>query len=321
MCDQYNFNHASKNEGALMHGAGSFAGGDAKTTRRVVEEMLDATMSEEFRHFDLHVDGGAAVREGNREWPAYLAAHRHEYVRTICDVLEFSHRTGAKRVLEIGAFFGLVCITLQKFGLEVVAADIPEYMEMPEQVERFQRNGVARASVRLQDFVMPFEDERFDVIIMTEVLEHLNFNPVPLLKEINRVGAKESLFYLSLPNLAYYMHRLRFLFGKSMHQSIDSYFEQVKPGSLEIVNGHWREYTRAEIVDLLSQLGYTIHRHYFFSVVDVKPNPTPKNRLTKFVFSLIPSFKENQTTLAIRSERCKLSIHIPQTVHDTLRSV
>jgi SAM-dependent methyltransferase len=292
-----------------------------KTLRQTVEDVLDATVREEFRHFDLHVDGGIAVRDENPEWPGYLAAHRHEYVRTVCDVLEFSRKTGAKRVLEIGAFFGLVCITLKKFGLDVVAADIPEYMEMPEQIERFGRNGVARASVRLQDYLMPFEDERFDVVIMTEVLEHLNFNPVPLLKEINRIGAKDSLFYLSLPNLAYYMNRVRFLFGESMLQSIDTYFKQVTPGSLEIVNGHWREYTKAEVVEMLTRLGYTIEEHYFFSIVDVRPNPTPKNRLTRFVFSLLPSFKENQTTLAIRSRRSDLPLHIPKTVHATLRSV
>ena len=292
-----------------------------KTLRQTVEEVLDATLREEFHHFDLHLDGRAAVREENVEWPGYLAAHRHEYVRTICDVLEFTRRTSTKRVLEIGAFFGLVALTLKKFGLDVVAADIPEYMEMPEQVERFGRSGVARASVRLQDYVMPFEDERFDVIIMTEVLEHLNFNPVPLIKEINRIGAKNSLFYLSLPNLAYYMNRLRFLFGKSMLQSVGSYFSQVTPGSLEIVNGHWREYTKAEIVEMLTRLGYTFERHYFFSIVDVKPNPTAKNRLTKFVFSLLPSFKENQTVLAIRSKRSDLPLYIPATVHATLRSV
>ena len=292
-----------------------------KSLRQTVEEALDATIREEFRHFDLHVDGGAAVREKNPEWPCYLASHRHEYVRTICDVLHFSQKTGAKRVLEIGAFFGLVCLTLKKFGLDVVAADIPEYMEMPEQVERFGRNGVTRASVRLQEYLMPFDDERFDIIIMTEVLEHLNFNPVPLIKEINRIGAKDSLFYLSLPNLAYYMNRIRFLFGNSMLQPIKAYVEQVTPGSIEIVNGHWREYTKAEIAELLICLGYRIERHYFFSIVDVLPNPTLKNRLTRLVFSLLPSFKENQTALAIRSKRSEIPIYIPLTVHATLRSV
>jgi hypothetical protein len=50
-------------------------------------------------------------------------------------------------------------------------------------------------------------------IVMCEVLEHLNFNPLPLIKEINRVGKPNSLFYLSLPNQAYYRNRLKLLFG------------------------------------------------------------------------------------------------------------
>lgn len=216
---------------------------------------------------------------------------------------------------------GLVCLTRRKFGFEVTAADIPEYIEMPEQGERFSRHGVERASVRLEDFVLPFRDEQFDVIIMTEVLEHRNFNPVPLIKEINRIGAKGSLFYLSLPNLAFYANRVKFLFGKSMLQPVESYFTQVTPGSIEIVDGHWREYTKAEIVEMLTRLGYTIERHYYFSIVDVLPSPTLKNRLTRLVFSLLPSFRENQTTLAIRSRRTDLAISIPHSVHASLRSV
>ena len=106
-----------------------------------------------------------------------------------------------------------------------------------------------------------------------------------------------------------------------MLQPIEAYINQVTPGSIEIVNGHWREYTKAEIVELLTRLGYTIERHYFFSIVDVLPSPTLKNRLTRLVFTLLPSFGENQTTIAIRSQRTELPIYIPHTVHGSLRSV
>src|SRR5262249_43301374 len=147
---------------------------------------------------------GERVLSANAEMPIYLRRHTPEYIRTIFDVTRFANANGTKKILEIGAFFGMVSICLAKLGFDVVAADIPEYMSMPEQKERFDRHGIRTASVRLQDYVLPFEDESFDAVIMCEVLEHLNFNPLPLLKEINRVGAANSLFYLSLPNLAYY---------------------------------------------------------------------------------------------------------------------
>jgi hypothetical protein len=68
---------------------------------------------------------------------------------------------------------------------------------------------------------------------------------------------------------------------------------------------------------MLQRMGYELSRQYYFSVVDDKKNPTPRNRLTRLVFSIIPSWKENQTTLAVRKTRTALAFCIPKTVHPT----
>ena len=81
----------------------------------------------------------------------YISHHRHEYVRTVRDVLK--HRPPVEpgiAVLEIGAFFGVVCIALASLGYEVTAADIPEYIELPEQAERYGRFGIQTRGVRLR---------------------------------------------------------------------------------------------------------------------------------------------------------------------------
>ena len=281
-----------------------------------IDLLVNSILEEEFKFFELDPFG---IKKNSSEISEYLVAHRHEYVRTIKDIVQFAEHHRVETVLEIGAFFGIVSICLSKLGFRVCAADIPEYMSMSEQKERFGRYGIEMAEVRLQDYILPFKDERFDVIIMCEVLEHLNFNPLPLLKEINRIGTPNSLFYLSLPNLAYYRNRLKFLLGHSMLQPIDDYFKQLDPNDILIVNGHWREYTGAEIIEMLTPLGYEIERQYYFSIVDTLKHPTLKQQLTKLVFGLFPSFKENQTTLAIRKERTKLQFHIPNTVSEKVR--
>ena len=50
------------------------------------------------------------------------------------------------------------------------------------------------AGVRLQDYVLNFEEGANNAVIMCEVLEHLNFNPFPLLKEINRILSVGGVF-------------------------------------------------------------------------------------------------------------------------------
>ena len=71
----------------------------------------------EIGSFDLKIEGASqgmpslATANGTA---SYVARHRHEYVRTVRDVLEFAEPDSeqAPRVLEIGAFFGTTCIAV-----------------------------------------------------------------------------------------------------------------------------------------------------------------------------------------------------------------
>lgn len=279
----------------------------------------------ELANFDLRVEGAAQGMPNinTASGPAsYIARHRHEYVRTVSDVLQFRSSTfGPVRVLEIGAFFGVNCMALRSLGYEVVAADMPEFIDNPDQIRRYARHGIATKGVRLEEFVLPFDDESFDVIIMCEVLEHLNFNPLPLLKEINRIGSPNSIFYLSLPNVAQISNRRAVLRGKSIGISIAEFFTQLDPQSSEIVNGHWREYTAAEIREMLTRLGYGIAKQYYFSVNDSMESSTLRRKVSRRFYEKFPWLKENQTTIAIRERRTDLKFRIPATVHPTLREL
>ena len=121
----------------------------------------------ELVNFDLVI-----VETSNAPLSTYVQRHRHEYIRTVRDVLSAmpaEAQGGNIRVLEIGSFFGVVCMALKYLGYDVTASDIPEYIEIPEQIKRFSRHGIATASVRLEDYILPFSDETYDVIIMCEV--------------------------------------------------------------------------------------------------------------------------------------------------------
>ena len=269
--------------------------------------------------FDLIVE---ASEEGTVPPSTYLARHRHEYVRTVTDILR--HRppdAGPVRVLELGAFFGTVCIALASLGYEVTAADIPEYIDMPEQVARYARHKVRTKGVRLQNFEMPFEAESFDVVIMCEVLEHLNFNPLPLLKEINRILAPGGIFYLSLPNYANIRNRVKVLRGGAPGIDVESFYEQLRPGGQEIVYGHWREYTAPEVRAMLEPLGFRIERQYYFGLSEVQRGGGIKKKLARAIYRRFPVLKENQTTIAVREKRTDLPFRIPATVHPELTAI
>ena len=190
-------------------------------------EKAEALVSEVIRGFDGHYLDPYGTEGDRAGVPEYLFMHKHEYVRTISDILNFFGGSGRRKILEIGAFYGVVSICLSRLGFEVCAADTPEYVAIPAHAKRFQDFGVHPVGVRLQNYLLPFESDSFDCVIMCEVLEHLNFNPLPLIKEINRISKIGSLFYLALPNLAQLHNRLKLLFGRSIHPPIRLYFDQL----------------------------------------------------------------------------------------------
>lgn len=288
-------------------------------------EAVDAAIAE-IGAFDMKVEGaseGMPSIDTVGEVTSYVGRHRHEYIRTVRDVLEFFPPDPAqpKRVLEIGAFFGVPCIALAKLGYTVTAADAPEFIEQPEQIERYGRHGIASRGVRLEDFVLPFDDEAFDVVIMCEVIEHLNFNPLPLLKEINRVLSPGGLYYVALPNPLSLVHRKRMYKGKPNVFDVQEFFTQLDPASSEIVYGHWREYSPAEMRRLLEPLGFRIERQYYFSLGETQPVTSLRKRVARLFYSRLPQLKENQVTFAVRAKRTDLKMRIPATVHRELREL
>lgn len=58
---------------------------------------------------------------------------------------------------------------------------------------------------------MPYHDNKFDLVICLDVLEHLAFKDQPLcLLEIRRVLKENGKLLISVPNLAHLNSRLRF---------------------------------------------------------------------------------------------------------------
>lgn len=197
------------------------------------------------------------IGDANREY-RYLIGQRDGYVRTIQDILahfgDGDHRS--IKVLEIGAFLGVVSIALSQIGFQVTVTDIEEYIACANLRRRFDDCHIKYAASNLRDYSLPFRDEEFDAVIMCETIEHLNFNPLPVIQEINRVTKQNGLLYLTCPNLASAANRTQLLQGKSIHSPIDAFFAQLDPDRNMIVGLHWREYTADEIREMLQKLGF-----------------------------------------------------------------
>jgi SAM-dependent methyltransferase len=228
------------------------------------------------------------IGAGDSEYQ-YLQNLKYSYARTVKDVAPMLEK-GAK-VLEIGSLLGVVSIALTQLGFIVTGTDIPEFHASTKLQELYKKNNIAFDKVNLHNYSLPYADESFDMIIICEVLEHLNFNPLPVLQEMNRVLKKGGFIYIAMPNQACIDNRLKMLSGRSIHDPIQYFFDQLDRNKNIIVSRHWKEYTMAEAIEMVERMGFDITRNYYFS----QNGPRKTTFLTAFriLSYLLPAFRSS----------------------------
>ncbi len=226
----------------------------------------------------------------------YLLRQRNAYVRTVADLyrLLHYHEQDATRILEIGAYLGIVSTAASKLGFQVDAFELHEFCHNERLQALYARNGVRLSPGDLSEYRLPFEDGTFDAVVMCETLEHLNFNPLPVIREINRVTRMGGVIYIAMPNGACLNKRLRLLCGQSVCNPIGDYFYQVDQRYNMKVGLHWREYMAYETQEMLEGIGYEVIETYFFESADLEPRLRLRRRLGKVLRDLWPALRHDQ---------------------------
>lgn len=259
---------------------------------RAVDEVLGEVIAE---YVDCPVDMlgiGDALGE-----LAYLNSLRDSYARTVNDVISLAGGSkNGKQVLELGSFLGAVSITLKRLGCRVSAADIPEFQSSDSLRKLYSRNGISFDGVNLRHAKLPFESESMDVVILCEVLEHLNFNPLPALQEIHRVLNQGGHLYLAMPNQANIINRMRLLSGHSIHNPISDFSAQLDRNSNMIVGLHWREYTMLETRQLIETMGFEVVTQKYYA--NRGSSAGPLVRLFRGILYAWPAFRPSLVVIA-----------------------
>ena len=179
----------------------------------------------------------------------------------------FSNRLG--NVLEIGPFYGYTPFLLQSFSSSytVLEGDDPAvhplaalYRERKialQFVDLFDLFGPTHSATRK----FPLSDSRFDTILCWETMEHLNFNPVPFVRELHRVLKPGGRVCITVPNKASFQNVAGLLAGRGEKALIESYytFENSESGGKKAFYGfHWREYSAMELSSLFSRAGFHV---------------------------------------------------------------
>lgn len=96
---------------------------------------------------------------------------------------------------------------------------------------------------------LSYEKDTFDMLMMTDVLEHLHDSPRNLLNDLLQLVKKEGYLFATVPNAVNIRKRIAVLFGKTNLPSFEIYYWYPGPW-----RGHIREYTKDDLTKLAEYL-------------------------------------------------------------------
>ena len=105
---------------------------------------------------------------------------------------EFERFRKNNKMLDVGCGPGLFLIEAKKRGWEVYGTEFTD-----NQLAYLNNKGINTLKGKLSD--ASFENELFDVIISSEVIEHIN-NPVEEMQQFHRLLRKGGVVYITTPN-------------------------------------------------------------------------------------------------------------------------
>jgi 2-polyprenyl-3-methyl-5-hydroxy-6-metoxy-1,4-benzoquinol methylase len=208
----------------------------------------------------------------------------------------------AKRVLELGPATGYMSKAMIERGCTVVGIELDPAMGV--QAEQFCERVIVGDLDKL-DLAAELGEEKFDVIVAADVLEHLR-DPLATLNALRRHLSDDGAFVISIPNVAHGSVRLALLAGHFRYGDI---------GLLD--STHLRFFTRESFEQLLdeAELGLAeLHRHELnldaseievdFNAVPVELREAlerdPDARTYQFVAKAVPMAREGLREIQAR---------------------
>jgi len=186
--------------------------------------------------------------------PHYLEAYRdseRRYWEHIPGWIAEDFGDGAEACLDVGCAYGtLMVYCKQVTGATAYGVDfVPHYMS--EALVAAEGLEYAVSNVELDP--IPW-DRTFDIVVMTEVLEHLNFQARPTLEKLAAAMSPGGRFYLSCPDAA--------AWGPN-HRYYERYEDLPMPSHDRrgaIIDDHVWHFTQDELRSVVESAGFEIVR-------------------------------------------------------------
>lgn len=168
--------------------------------------------------------------------------------------------------LDIGAAYGTLAVFLKRrFNANVYCTDFVSHFMSESLINAACLHFIIH-NIELEP--LPW-DKKFDIILLTEVLEHFNFHPLPTLIKIRDSLSENGILCLSTPNAEFYGKVTRYYDSLEKIPFPESY------NGASLVDDHVYVYEKVELLSILASAGLEViadlstRRHFQFILQSV----------------------------------------------------
>ncbi|HWE50210.1 MAG TPA: methyltransferase domain-containing protein [Bryobacteraceae bacterium] len=176
----------------------------------------------------------------------YFGDHRERLLRTVQLV---PRATGTDSILEMNCYMQITPVLADPLGYSQVSGCHPGEAGTSHRVSVTSTEGQTfECTIDLFDAekdIFPYPDSSFGTVVCGEVLEHLEYDPVHMMREIHRVLKPEGILILTT--------------ARGTSSASFPRYARVRSGGIR-PQGHSRQYTPEEIRMLLSDCGFIVLR-------------------------------------------------------------
>ncbi len=179
---------------------------------------------------------------------SYFKYHYNRYER-FYKFLENHFKENSKNinVLDIGSHYLHISSLLSIMEFNVYSLDVSEFWNLnfvKNRSQKFNLKPIVENDLSKLESMKKIEN-KYDLIVFSEILEHITFNPINFWKTVHRIIKPGGLIYISTPNafsLVNFFRKFKnMIFLKSIGIPVDQIMSNVTYGH------HWKEYSISEI--------------------------------------------------------------------------
>jgi 2-polyprenyl-3-methyl-5-hydroxy-6-metoxy-1,4-benzoquinol methylase len=222
----------------------------------------------------------------------YLAWHFRRFKETK-EMYERTAERKGQRVLDVGAHWLHQAFLYAEDGYRVTAADFP--ITIDNHVVKSLAGAYGIELIAYTDLETPtafaaIPDGTFDVILFTEIIEHLTFNPVAMWRELYRLMAPGGRVVVTTPN--YYAMKgrawapTRTLHGFGSGLPVEEILTVPSHGP------HWKEFSMRELLKYFTLLSPDFRIHKAVYMDDYYGGPRVP-AVMRYIESKVPILQRN----------------------------